>query len=65
MDQFFAIIKAVEEGKLELTEDKKMMLQFFQMPEEERAKYIPKGIPNESVAMWPHLADCWLRNLPE
>ena len=65
MDQFFATIKAVEEGKVELTEDKKMMLQFFQMPEEERAKYIPKGIPNESVAMWPQLADCWLRNLPE
>lgn len=65
MDQFFAIIKAVEEGKVELPEDKKMMLQFFQMPEEERAKYIPKGIPNESVAMWPQLADCWLRNLPE
>ena len=65
MEQFFATMKAAEKGEIDLEEDKKMMLQFFNMPEEERAKYVPKGVPNESVAMWPVLADCWLRNLPE
>lgn len=65
MEQFLSVRKAVEEGRVEATEGVKNMMMFFTMPEEERTKYIPKGIPNESVAMWPDLADCWLRNLPE
>ena len=64
-DQFFALVQAAKEGKVELTDAIKPLVDLLNTPKEQVEQLMPPGIPNESVAQWPQLADCWIRNLPK
>ena len=69
MAQTFALAKAVEEGKIQLPEEEKArffgMLSFFkgEIPPEIAVQF--RSYPNAEAAVWPALADMWLRKIFE
>ena len=61
MEQMFCIAKAVEEGKITAAPEKTGMLNFFLHPDDEAFAGMPKPEPVEEAAVWPELADRWIR----
>ena len=63
IEQLLDLMQEVKDGKIQIADDKKLVIDFFDMPEEQRNQFVPPAVPNESVSQWPQLADCWIRNL--
>ena len=61
MEQMFCIAKAVEDGKVTAAPEKLDMLNFFLHPDKEAFAAMPKPQPVEEAAVWPELADRWIR----
>ena len=62
MEQMFCIAKAAEDKKITAAPEKLGMLHFFLHPDEETSAAMPKLQPVEEAAVWPELADRWIRN---
>lgn len=63
LEQMFCIAKALEENKVTAGPEKTGMLNFFLHPDEKAFADMPKPEAVPEVAVWPELADRWIRNV--
>ena len=61
MEQIACLAKAAEEGKVTVPSEALGMLNFFLHPETVPANALPSNQPVRQVAVWPELADQWIR----
>ena len=61
LEQMIGIAKAVQNGEIEVTGEKLGFLNFLLHPEALDRSSFPASIPMKEVAVWPDLADTWMR----
>ncbi len=61
MEQMFCTAQALNAGKVEASEDKRVILNFFTHPESADTAGFPTNQAVKEVSVWPELADMWMR----
>jgi len=60
-EQMICIGRAAEAGKITVAPEKQGFLNFFMHPEDQAESSFPANHPVEEAAVWPELADRWMR----
>lgn len=64
MEQINRIVECIKQGIIELSEsEKQQILDSFDYDEEKGKEMLKANIPNEEAAVWPVLADMWLKSV--
>ncbi len=64
MEQINRIVECIKQGIIELSEpEKQKILDSFDYDEEKGKEMLKANIPNEEAAVWPVLADMWLKSV--
>ncbi|MDO4340743.1 MAG: alpha/beta hydrolase [Eubacteriales bacterium] len=64
MEQIYRTVQCIKEGKLPLPEEvRQQILEDFDYDEEKGKEALKQNIPNKEAAIWPILADEWLKSI--
>lgn len=64
MEQINRTVQCIKEGKLPLPEEvRQQILDAFDYDEEKGKEALKQNIPNKEAAIWPVLADEWLKGI--
>lgn len=65
MQQTFQIVQAVKDGVISMSKEAKDALieQFDEAQANQARETVPNELPNEEVAIWPDLAETWLKRV--
>ena len=61
MEQMMGIAEAVKNGEIKVPQEAMGFLNFFIHPEAVDTTSFPAGVPVKEVAVWPDLADVWMK----